>query len=107
MNTGTCVSKKVRASSYSSTKSERRLHYDFSRLSERRKLDLWLGRLPPTLRERVQVRTNDLCDLQTVEDLFGVLERMEKADERMEAAAKIFDSPPSEITDDFPHPDDW
>ncbi|KAK8179935.1 uncharacterized protein BKA78DRAFT_300816 [Phyllosticta capitalensis] len=69
----------------------------FDRIPERRKIDMWIGRLPSKLVERVRVRTNDLLDIETVEDLFAVLQRIEDGDYRVASAADLWAPPPPDI----------
>lgn len=77
------------------------LKYNFNHIPEHRKIDMWIGRLPPQLVEKVRARTNDLFDLRSVEDLFAVLARIEAADSRVENAAKFWEPLPVDTRTPF------
>ncbi|KAK7510137.1 hypothetical protein IWZ03DRAFT_363651 [Phyllosticta citriasiana] len=62
---------------------EAALRYDFRTVPDKRIIELRLGHVTPKLVERVQARTKDLQDLKTVKGLFGFIERMEAADQKV------------------------
>ncbi|KAK7532027.1 uncharacterized protein J3D65DRAFT_670678 [Phyllosticta citribraziliensis] len=67
---------KARASSSSNSESSRYqayCYYTFDHITEQRKTDMWIGRLPPSLIDKVRIRARDLTELSTLQDLFEPL----------------------------------